>query len=105
MSGRSVIEWCRNGALHIHDVVVAERIELLGRHVGFHVRRNEVEHFGREATGDAHFFDVLGGFKRNVHDFISIQKTSVKYSGARRETLCDAPDFYKIFDSFQGFGL
>jgi len=64
---RSVVEWCWNAALNIHDVVVAELIQFPGGDSRFDVRRDEVEHLGRKATSDAHFFDFLRGLARYSH--------------------------------------
>ena len=50
----AVTEWRRDRALHVDDVVVADAVQLLGRHPGNHVRADHVERLGCEATGDPH---------------------------------------------------
>ena len=62
MTGWRVIERRRDGALYVNDVIVTKLIELFGRYAMLHVRRDEVEHFRREAASDAHFFDVQRRF-------------------------------------------
>ena len=71
MSWWRVIERRGNGALHVDDVIVTKLVELFCCHALFYVWGNEVEHFRREPAGDAHFFDVLGIFERDVHGFAS----------------------------------
>ena len=41
---------------------MAKRIQFVGRDVGPDVRFDEIEYFGREAAGDAHFLDFFRGF-------------------------------------------
>jgi hypothetical protein len=60
VAGWRVVERRGNATLNIDDVVVAERssspvVIPLSR------GRDVVEHLGREAAGDAHFFDFLRG--------------------------------------------
>ena len=64
----SVIERRGNGALHVYHVFVAKLVEFAGRHARFYVRRNEVQHFGGQPAGDAHFCDVFAVFNGNGHD-------------------------------------
>jgi len=63
----AVVEVRGHRALHLHDVVVAEPVELFRRHPRHHVLADHVEHLGREAPGDAHFLLLLGGLDRDVH--------------------------------------
>ncbi len=67
VAGRRVVERRRNRALLADHVVVAEPVQLAGRHPGLHVRRDEVEDFGRQAAGDPHPRDVLRGLDRYGH--------------------------------------
>jgi hypothetical protein len=46
---------------------VAQVVQLSGGHAGLHVRCDEVEHLGGEATGDAHPLELLRGLKDNGH--------------------------------------
>ena len=50
----AVAERRGDGVLHIDDVVVADPVQLLGRHPGDDVRTDHVERFGREPAGDPH---------------------------------------------------
>ena len=63
----AVVEVGRHRALHVHDVVVAEPVELLGGHARDDVLADHVEHLGRQAPGDAHFFLLFRGLDRDVH--------------------------------------
>src|SRR2546430_4198124 len=40
-------------SLHVDHVIVAQVVQLPGGDAGTHVRRDEIEHLGGEATGDA----------------------------------------------------
>ena len=53
--------------LHFYHVVVAQNVELARGNSGFDMRCNEVEHFGREAPGDSHFFDFFRGLDVDGH--------------------------------------
>src|SRR5690606_8806694 len=57
----------RDRALHVHDVVVADAVQLLGGHARLHVRGNDLEHLGGQAAGDAHLLDLFGGLEGNGH--------------------------------------
>ena len=78
MARRRVVERRRNGALHIHHVIVAEPIEFAGCYPGFDVRGNEVKHFGGKTAGQPHFFDIFGGFEGYVHEFNSLPKNKAE---------------------------
>ena len=55
------------GFLHIDDVVVAQLVELVGRHAWHHVRGEEIENFGGQLARDAHALCALGVFDGNGH--------------------------------------
>src|SRR2546429_6050443 len=63
----AVVEVRRHRALHVDDIVVAEAVELLGRHPRHHVLRDHVEHLGGEAPGGAHLRLFLGGLDGDLH--------------------------------------
>src|ERR1700731_621525 len=63
----AVVEVRRHRALYVHDMVVADAVELLGRHPRHHVLRDHVEHLRGQAPGDAHLFRFLGGLDGDVH--------------------------------------
>ncbi len=64
---RRIVERRRHGVLHVDHVSVAKVVQLPGGDAGTHVRRDEIEHLGGEATGDAHPLDLLGGLQHNSH--------------------------------------
>src|SRR5207253_2901395 len=57
---RRIVERRGNAALGVHDVVVAQLVEPPRRDPRLHVRRDEIEHLGGEAAGDAHPLDFGG---------------------------------------------
>ncbi|KAG0778142.1 hypothetical protein G6F22_011413 [Rhizopus arrhizus] len=57
----------RNGALHVHDVVVADAVQFLGGDTGLDVGGADVAHFAGQAAGDAHHLDFLRGFQIHAH--------------------------------------
>jgi hypothetical protein len=61
--GRRVVERSGNRLLRVAHVLVAQPVELAGRHPGLHVRGDVVEHLGREPPGNAHLRDVVCGFE------------------------------------------
>jgi hypothetical protein len=42
-------------------VIVADPVEFLGGDAGFHVRRDDLQHFGGQAAGLAHLVEVGAG--------------------------------------------
>jgi hypothetical protein len=48
-----IIEWGGHGPLHVDHIVVAQRIELVGRYVGPDLRRNEAGRKRKWAEGRA----------------------------------------------------
>ena len=62
-----VVEWGGNGLLNLRDVVVAELVELVGRHARHHVRGDEVENFGGQFARDAHALCALRVFDGDGH--------------------------------------
>src|SRR5580765_344193 len=71
MPRRGVVQRRRDRTLHIDHEIVTELIEFAGGNPRLDVWGNEIEHFGRKAACDAHFFDVLRGFDNGVHEFNS----------------------------------
>jgi hypothetical protein len=61
VAGWSIVERRRDAALNIHDVVVTELVDLAGGDSRFDMRRDVIEHLGRQATGNTHFLDFLRG--------------------------------------------
>ncbi len=62
-----VVERCRNGLLHVDDVVVADPVEFAGGDARLDVRPDHAQHLGGQPAGDTHFFDFLGGFDGDGH--------------------------------------
>lgn len=61
--------------MNIHDIVVADAIEFIGRHAGFDVLLDHFQHIGGESSGNAHFLDVVGRFDAYIHKAaISVSK-------------------------------
>src|SRR5450631_2542837 len=67
MPGRRVVERGRNDLLHVYLVVVRELVDLAGRYARLYVRREVVEQFRSDATGDAHGGDFLVRLDRHRH--------------------------------------
>src|SRR5215470_13386430 len=63
----AVIQVRGDRALHFHDMVVADTVELLGRHSGHHVLADHVEDFGGELPGNPHFLLLFRGLDGDVH--------------------------------------
>ena len=63
---------------------VKQAIQLAGRHAGFDVRGNVVEHFGSESSGDAHFFDVGVVFDGDGHWVEWANRLGFALNGTRR---------------------
>ena len=55
----AVVERRRHRLLHVDDVVVAARVQLIGRDAGHDIRPDHVQDFGREPAGSAHLL-LLG---------------------------------------------
>ena len=67
VAGRRVIQRRGNGILHLDHVFMAQRIEFARRHPGAHVRRDEIQHFGRQTSGHPHLCDLFGCLARDGH--------------------------------------
>jgi len=65
---RGVVKGGRNRALHADHVVVAQPVQFAGGDSGPDVGSDEIEHFGRQAAGQAHALDVRGSFDDDGHD-------------------------------------
>src|SRR5881394_199418 len=63
----AVVERRRDRAEVVHDVVVADLVEVIRRHSGFDVRADHIEHVGREAAGDAHLLLFVRRLDRDRH--------------------------------------
>ena len=63
----TVVEVRGDGLLHLHDVVVAEAVELVGGDPGFHMLADHVEHLGGEAARFTHFLLLFGGLQGDRH--------------------------------------
>src|SRR5690606_16385278 len=63
----AVVEWSRNGLLHVDDVVVADAVEFLGGDAGPDVLADHLQHFGGQAAGYAHLFDFIGSLDGDGH--------------------------------------
>src|SRR5882757_6772486 len=63
----TIIKVCRNRFLHLHDIVVAEAVELVGGHAGDDVLPDHVEHLCGQASGHAHLFLLFSSFYRDMH--------------------------------------
>ncbi len=57
-----IVERRRDGALLVYHVFMAQLIELCSGDPGFYVGSDEIQHFGREPSGYAHFFDIFYRF-------------------------------------------
>lgn len=62
-----VVQRRRDRFLGVHDVVMADTIQLVGRDTGFDVGADHLQDFAREAAGHAHFFDLFGSFDDHRH--------------------------------------
>ena len=85
-----VIERRGHGALHVDDVVVTDAVELGSRHARADVGRHDIEHLCGEAAGDAHGFDISGGFDGNGHGSDG-RAEAVSGSGNRTRSGCFQP--------------
>ena len=66
-----VIQGCRDRLLLVNNVVMAQRIQVIGANAGFHVWRNHMEHVGSEAAGYTHFGNFVGRFNCDWHSILS----------------------------------
>ncbi len=64
---RVVIQRRWNGLLKLGDVVVAELVELVGRHACHDVGGDEIQYFGGQFARDAHALCALGVFDGDGH--------------------------------------
>ena len=67
VAGRRVVQRRGDAALHIHDVLVRELVELVGRDAGLHVWREHVQHFGSQLAGDPHALNIGCGLDSDRH--------------------------------------
>ena len=63
-----IVEWGRDGLLLVYDVIVANAVEFAGTDTGLHMRRDHLEHLGRQTAGGAHFLDFFRGFDGDGHN-------------------------------------
>ena len=63
----AVIEWCRNGLLHINDVVMANPVEFARGDASADMGANHVEDIGSQPPGDAHQLLLFGCLDAYVH--------------------------------------
>src|SRR5690606_25732984 len=69
-----VAEVGRGRLLDVDDVVVADAVELVGADAGLHVRRDDLQHLGRQAAGHAHLLDLVGGLEGDGHASIIAER-------------------------------
>ena len=62
-----IVQWCRNGLLLIHNIIVTDLIEFVGGDAGLDVRLDHFQHFRGQAAGHAHFFYFFRGFYDYAH--------------------------------------
>ena len=58
MTRWSVIQWCWNGALYLHHVIVAQFVQRICGDAGLYIGCDVVEYFGGQPAGRAHGCDV-----------------------------------------------
>src|SRR5690606_1241826 len=63
----TVVQRSGNRLLHVHDVVVADAVQLVGGHAGLYVLFDHFQNFGGEATGHAHAGNVFSGLDGYAH--------------------------------------
>src|SRR5260370_41951286 len=63
----TIVEVCRDGPLHLDDIVVAYAVELLGSHTGDDVLPDHVEYLCGQASGHAHLFLLFSSFYSDMH--------------------------------------
>ena len=63
----AVVEWGGDRLLLLHDVPVADGVELSGGHPRGHVRLDHLQHLRGEPSGDAHPVDFFGGLDGDRH--------------------------------------
>ena len=51
-----------DGLLLVGDVLVTDTVQFAGGHARFDVRLDDLQHFGGQAAGHAHFLDVIRCF-------------------------------------------
>ena len=62
-----VIEWRRNGFLHLNNMVMAKAVELSGCDAGDDKRSDHFEHFGSEFACDSHFGEFVSCLSLYCH--------------------------------------
>jgi hypothetical protein len=58
----SVVEWGRNRALGIHNVIVTNAVQFFRRDSRDHIRFDHLEDFGRKLPRNPEFFDLFWRF-------------------------------------------
>ena len=56
-----------NGLLLVNDIVVTDAVQFAGADARFDVGFDHFQHFGGQAAGNAHFFDVFRCLNRDSH--------------------------------------
>src|SRR5438094_899236 len=59
---RAVVEWGRDGPLHVDHILMAKPVQFTGGDAGLHEWRDVVKHLGAQSTGDSHALDIVIGF-------------------------------------------
>jgi hypothetical protein len=82
-----VVERGRDGLLLVHNVIVADFVQFVGRDPGLDVRFDHFQDLGGEATRHAHFLDFVGRFYLYTHVWVSIlrfwakkRKSAIKFN-------------------------
>src|SRR5690606_37629325 len=57
----------RDRLLHVHDVVVADAVQLGGGHAGLHVRGDDLQDFGGQPPGHPHLLQLGRGLDVDAH--------------------------------------
>ena len=67
MDGRRIVERRGDAALHVHHVIVAELIQLVGGDADLHEGGDVIQHFTGQASGDVHLCDLFGILDTDCH--------------------------------------
>jgi hypothetical protein len=62
-----IVQWGRDGLLHVDDVSVADAIQFFGTHAGPDMIADHLEHVRGQPTGNPHFLDLVGGLYDDGH--------------------------------------
>ena len=99
MAGGRIVERCRDGALHVAHVGVAEFVEPFGGGAGHHEGGDVVQKLRRQAAGDAHFLDVFRGLDLDGHG----GGKPCSGAGAGRAGNLDAAGLFKRAKAIRGW--